>query len=196
MASLAPLALGKVETHLERLTRWFAYFGGVVLTLMGLLTVVSIIGRALIPLGLGPVPGDFELVEIGCAVAIFSFLPYCHLKRGHVTVDILVDRFPSRIRTFLGLVGDVLIMLVSIVIAWRLWLGMGERIPFFEQSTRDVLGFGYKPFSVETTFILGLPVWYGYVLSMIAALLFVVTCLFAVWRSLSWTLEGREAANA
>ena len=49
---------------------------------IALMSVASIVGRALsgLGLGLGPVPGDFELVEAGTALAVFCFLPWCHLK--------------------------------------------------------------------------------------------------------------------
>ena len=58
----------------------FALLGGAVLIVLTLLTVASVSGRALIPLGLGPLPGDFELVEAGVAFAVFAFLPWCQLS--------------------------------------------------------------------------------------------------------------------
>lgn len=51
-----------------RLSRWAAIVGGIVLVALTLMIVASITGRALIGLGLGPVPGDFELVEMGTGV--------------------------------------------------------------------------------------------------------------------------------
>jgi hypothetical protein len=53
-----------------------AWFGAFVLVLLAAMSVVSIAGRALSGLGLGPVPGDFELVEAGTALAVFCFLPW------------------------------------------------------------------------------------------------------------------------
>ena len=58
---------------LARLARIFVIIGGICLTAAGLLTVVSVMGRYFIN---SPIPGDFELVEMACAVAVFSFLPY------------------------------------------------------------------------------------------------------------------------
>jgi hypothetical protein len=45
-----------------RLANWTAIVGGLVLVALTLMVVASVAGRALIGLGLGPVPGDFELV--------------------------------------------------------------------------------------------------------------------------------------
>ena len=42
--------------------RAMAWLGGLVLMALTLLSVLSIAGRALSGLGLGPVPGDYELV--------------------------------------------------------------------------------------------------------------------------------------
>ena len=71
-----------------RSATWSAIVGGVVLCAITLMSVASITGRALIGVGLGPVPGDFEMVEVGTALAVFFFLPWCYLKGGHATVDL------------------------------------------------------------------------------------------------------------
>ena len=88
----------RIGLRLERTDRRLAYFGGFILAIIAVVTVASIIGRALLPFGLGPIKGDFEIVEIGCAIAVFSFLPLAQLRRGHVTVDIFVSALPARAR--------------------------------------------------------------------------------------------------
>lgn len=192
---IAPIAEAKVGRILKRLSRWLAYFGGVVLTAAALMTVISIAGRAMIKLGLGPIPGDFELVELACAVAVFSFLPWGQFNRGQVTVDILVDAFPPRLRVFLGMVGDLVLAIAASVIAWRLWLGLGERLPYGSDTIRGLLMLGDKPFYTETTFILRMPIWYGYALTMVGAAFFAIVCYYTVWRSLNWTIRGKEEVH-
>jgi hypothetical protein len=192
---IAPQAEAKIGRILKRISRWLAYFGGIILTAAALMTVISILGRALIWAGLGPIPGDFELVELSCAVAVFSFLPWGQFNRAQVTVDILVDTFPPRLRIFLGMLGDLALAIAASVIAWRLWLGLGERIPHGSERIRDLLMLGDAPFFLETTFILRMPVWYGYALSMLGAGFFAIVCYYTVWRSLNWTLRGHEEAH-
>ena len=63
-----------------------AIIGGFILILVILINVVSIISRIIF---LNPLVGDFELVKIGSAIAIASFLPICHLKKGNVIVDFI-----------------------------------------------------------------------------------------------------------
>ena len=137
--------------------RAFALFGGSVLIMLAVMTVISTIGRAFVGLqiGLGPIPGDFELVEAGTAVAVFCFMSWCHLNQGHVTVDIIADHLPKKANLSLVLIGNVLVFLVAFVVAWRLWMGFGEQVTWFSQPVRDLLGFGYKPFTNNTTYILG-----------------------------------------
>lgn len=169
---------------LEQTARYLAYFGGVILAALAVMTVISVTGRALVSFGLAPVKGDFEMVEMGTAIAVFSFLPWCQLNRGHVTVDIVVDAMKPIFRAVLTFIGDVLMVCISGVMLWRLWLGFGEKFPYLDQGLRDALNFGYKPFSAETTWILGLPVWWGYILSMPGAVFFFLVCIYSVRMSL------------
>lgn len=189
LAKRAQLRVGKV---LEKLSRWLAYAGGSVLVAIALVTVVSIIGRALIPFGLKPIKGDFELVEMGCAMAIFAFLPWAQFRRGHVTVDIFIQNLPKRVQAFLGFVGDAALALAAYVILWRLWLGFGEKFPYGSDALRAALGFGSRPFFVETSYELELPVWIPYAVSLVGAALFFVVALYSVWRALNWVIEGQE----
>ncbi|RMD47387.1 MAG: TRAP transporter small permease [Alphaproteobacteria bacterium] len=191
----ASRARARLRRGLETAARLLAWLGGLVLVAIAVMTVVSVSGRALVPLGLGPVPGDFELVEMGTAVAVFSFLPWCQLRRGHVTVDILVDRFPPRLAALFQFLGDLVLLAFAALIAWRLWFGFGEKLPYLDQPLRDALGFGYKPFFPETTYILGMPVWYGFALALPGALLFVLAALLTAWESAAAILAGHGPAQ-
>ena len=190
--AIAPQLEARVGAVLEGVARILAWCGGIILVGIAVLTVASITGRALIVIGLSPLRGDFELVEAGCAIAIFCFLPWCQLRRGHVTVDVLVARFPLRLQAFLGLVGDILIALAAGVILWRIWLGLGEKFPYGSDGLRDAMGFGMRPFFVETTYELELPIWIPYAAATAGAAVFFIVALYTVWRSLNWTLQGAE----
>ena len=165
------------ETRIGKLihavARYTAIAGGAVLIVVTVVTVISIIGRALIRFGLSPIPGDFEIVQAGMLFAIFSFLPWCHLVRGHAIVAILTDRFPVRFNALAEFIWDVAMLLVSAFIAWRLWFGMLDKLSFR-----------------ESTFILRVPIWMSYATGMIGATVFVAVALYCVARS------GRNAFSA
>lgn len=177
---------------IEKCARWLAYGGGVLLAGVAVMVVLSVIGRALDGFGLSPIRGDYELVQTGVGLAVFAFLPWCQYNRGHVSVDILITQFPRRGQAFFGLVGDILITLVAFVIAWRIWVGFGEKFPFGGEGLREALDMGSRPFFPETTYELAIPMWMPYGLGFLFSALFFLTALYTVWRSLNWTLMGRE----
>lgn len=146
------------------LSQAMAWLGAIVLTAIALMSVFSIIGRALSPFGLGPVPGDFELVEAGTALAVFSFLPWCHLKGGHAVVDMLWNSYPAPLRRALDILANGLMLAVWLLLVWRMGLAMAE----------------YRH-NAEVSFILQMPVWWGYAASMLPAL---VGLLAYAWRLL------------
>ncbi|TDQ44768.1 TRAP transporter small permease [Tepidicella xavieri] len=147
-----------------RLAKWSAIMGGILLVLLTLMIVASVSGRALIDVGLGPVPGDFELVEIGTAVAVFFFLPWTYLRGGHATVDILYSHLPGWAKRAVVTLSDLLMLALWLVLTWRLWEGMLE-----------------KRMYMESTFILQMPVWWAYALCLVGA---VIGCLAYIAKNL------------
>ncbi|HET8727876.1 MAG TPA: TRAP transporter small permease subunit, partial [Alphaproteobacteria bacterium] len=97
----APASFLRLECALDPAMRMLAgvvaALGGVVLLIVMAITCVSVTGRALLFLGLGAVPGDFELVELGSAFVVFCFMPWCQYRRGHVTVDLFVAATGPRV---------------------------------------------------------------------------------------------------
>lgn len=180
---------------IERIAVGMAFIGGVLLTCIAIMVCASIFGRQMDGIWFfGPIGGDYELVEAGTAIAVFAFLPWCQLKRGHVAVDIVVQAFPPRLKAISGLIGDILLAVVAYVIAWRLFVGFGEKFPYGSDAFRAAFGFGSRPFFPETTYELEIQVWIPYGLALIGAVLFFVTAVYTVWRSLNWVLQGEERA--
>lgn len=175
IGGIAPVLEARAGRVIGQVARGLALAGGVVLTGIALMTVISIIGRGFSFAGLGPIPGDFELVEAGCAVVVFAFLPWCQYRRGHVTVDIFVSRLSPRVQAVLTVLGNSLLSLAACLIAWRLWFGMLDK-------------FSYQ----ETTMILGMKLGYAYAAAFPGAAFFAVVCLYTVWRSLNEAIRGRE----
>jgi TRAP-type C4-dicarboxylate transport system permease small subunit len=131
-----------VTRVLDGLSRAFAFGGGAVLVALTGMSVASITGRALLGT---PVPGDFELVQVGCGAAIAAFLPYCQLRRGNIIVDFFTTRASRRAQGRLDAFGAVLLALVLAALAWRTAVGMVA-----------VRAAG------EVSMIVGFPIWIGY----------------------------------
>lgn len=156
------------------LSRALALLGGAVLIAITALTVVSITGRSLMPLGLAPVPGDFEIVEALTGFAVFAFLPWCQINRGHATVDVFTSFLSANANRWIDVVTELLMTAVMILIAWRLWVGMMDKIRYS-----------------EITFILQFPVWWGYAASMAAAAVAVLVSVFVLVLRVREALAGR-----
>lgn len=157
------------------LARLLALAGGLVLVAMTLVTVVSIIGRSLVPFGLAPVPGDYELVEAGAAFAVFAFLPWCQLNRSHATVDVFTSFLPDAANRVIDLVSEALMTFVVVLIAWRLLAGTIDK-------------FNYR----ETTFILQFPVWWPYAICVAAAAAGILVSVYMLWMRLREVMSGRS----
>lgn len=152
-----------VTILIRALARWLAILGGLVLVAITVMTVLSITGRAFIWAGLKPVPGDFELVEAGTAFAVFAFLPWCQLNRGHATVDLFTNFLPASANRVIDLVSEILMALVFVLITWRLWVGMFDKVA-----------------NGEITFILQYPVWWGFAVCAAATVVGVLVALYMV----------------
>ena len=149
----------------EKLAEWLALAGGATLVAIVILTMVSITGRAFIFAGLSAVPGDFELVEAGTALAVFCFLPWCQLRGGHISVDLLAGKLGNGLEFALALAWNLLMTAALGLIAWRLWFGMLDRLRYN-----------------ETSFILQVPVWIFYAVCIPPVLVAVAASLLAAVR--------------
>lgn len=168
-----------LSSIVHALARWLAIAGGLVLVAITVMTVVSIVGRTFIWAGLGPVPGDFELVEAGTGFAVFAFLPWCQLNRGHATVDLFTNYLSAGANRVIDLLSEIILGLVTLLIAWRLWVGMFEK--------RD---YG------ETTFILQFPIWWGMALCAAATIIGVIVAVYMIAVRAKEVAQGRSLLGA
>ena len=93
----------------------------VVLLLLMFLTVADVVGRYLVGIipGFGPVPGSFELTEFMLAVIVLTAIGHTQMKRGHISIDILVSRFSPRVQAILDTVTDFVTLAMFALVTWR-----------------------------------------------------------------------------
>jgi TRAP-type C4-dicarboxylate transport system permease small subunit len=159
---------GPLGGLLARLASLSAVLGGFVLAAMALLVVISVIGRALF---VTPVPGDFEIVGLGTAIAIFLCLPYCYQQRANVAVDIFLRQTPRRVQRVMDAFAALLSALLTGLFAWRMALGLVDTVVF-----RDI------------SMILGVPLWWAYPFAIAS---FGLLCVIAVYQLCSdWRVSA------
>lgn len=142
---------------LEQASEGLALLGGAVLVAITLMSVASITGRWLFG---KPLMGDFELVQLGTAVAVASFLPFTQLQRNNIIVDFFTAKLNPALQSLLDAFGSLLLAAMLALFAWRTAVGA---------ATVKAAG--------ETSMIMGVPLWYGYAL-MVPGL--VLTVLVAI----------------
>ena len=108
-----------------------AFIGGFILVIVILVNVISIISRIILS---NPLVGDFELVKIGSAVAIASFFPICHLKKGNVIVDFITANLNFKKIFFLDALSSFVYGLVSCFFTWRMIYGAQDMYKYAEET--------------------------------------------------------------
>lgn len=141
----------------QRLARGFALAGGGVLAVLSVLVVVSVVGRVVLG---RPVPGDFEIVATGTAVAVFLCLPYCQLQRGNLLVDLFLSRWSPRVVAWLDVASAILLALLGLLFAWRMSLGLRDAVVY-----------------ADISIILGYPLWWAYPFAVASFLLLACACV-------------------
>lgn len=142
----------------------WALFGGVILALVVLVNVVSVVGGVVWK----PFPGDFEMTEIGVAVAAFAFLPYCQMVGANVTADIFTSGASDRALGVFSLLASIVALGFSLLLLSRMYFGM-----------LDQKAYNY------TTAILQFPHWVAFIPILISLALLAVAALLTLSESIS-----------
>lgn len=105
---------------MDRIARTIAICGGLFMLAAATMVTISVLLRWLLKSG---IRGDFEMVQIATAVAVFAFLPLCQIRRGNVFVDTFTLSTPTWLNRGLDRLWDVVYAGFAFLIGWRLILG-------------------------------------------------------------------------
>lgn len=152
----------KIGRFLMVWSKLSAVGGVMILVAICLLSTASVIGRAMFDT---PIKGDVELVQIGCSLAIASFLPYAQMKKAHVIVDFFTLKAPKAVRQYLDIFAATLLGVVSIILMWRSYFG---GVAAYKNGT--------------TTMILGLPEWWSHLTITPGFFLLALTAFYSAWQ--------------
>ena len=162
MHTREPVSITPFSRPLGTLSAASALFGGTVLVGLALMVCASVALRAS---GFTPIQGDFELLQVGLAISIGGFLPWCHLKGSNMFVDFVTARASARTQGRLDAVAGLLVAIMMALIAWRAGAG----------------ALAAKA-SGEVTMIRGFPLWISYFLMTPGLALTSLVALDLSWR--------------
>jgi TRAP-type C4-dicarboxylate transport system permease small subunit len=151
----------RAPSMIERAARMLAVFGGVVALAVAGVMVVSVLRRWLFS---SPIPGDFELAQVGTAIAVFAFLPYCQIVRGNIVVDTFTAHLPAGFRHRIDGVWDLVYAAAMALVAGCLARG-----------TWDMLA------SHEVSMVLRIPVWPGVAFGAVTCAFLAIVALSTAW---------------
>lgn len=135
-----------LEKLLGKLCAISAGFGGLILVSLALMTLASVIGRAFFS---SPIQGDIELVQLGCAVCVASFLPYTQFQKANIIVDFFTANSSDTTKGWLDGIGTLILTVSFALITWRLSIGY--------LTVKE---------NAETSMLMSVPIWIPYVLML------------------------------
>ncbi len=104
------------------LSSYLSYIGNFALAAMMLLATVDVIGRYFFN---APVLGAYEITEYLMLILVFSFLALAQSSKVHISVDIVFNRLPARLRSVLERLNHLICLLMMILVSWmsiqRIW---------------------------------------------------------------------------
>ncbi|MGZ3537542.1 MAG: TRAP transporter small permease [Thermodesulfobacteriota bacterium] len=129
--------MGNLYSILLRVSKILSYIGAVALTFMMLLTVADVILRA----GGRPILGTYEIVAFSLAIVIGFTIPQVSLDRGHVLMEIVLDKVSKRSKTILNTFTRLLCIILFVIIGYNLFSVGNELITSGEVSSTLKLPF-------------------------------------------------------
>jgi TRAP-type C4-dicarboxylate transport system permease small subunit len=112
------VALQSFEKVLVFLSDKLKMIGAVSLFGMALLTCADVIGR----LFKYPIFGSIELVSFMGVLTVAMALPVTQLTKGHIGVELFVNKLPRKGRLFIELCTEIVSLVLFVVISWRMFL--------------------------------------------------------------------------
>ena len=114
-----------IAQWVERVTsppsRWLHWIAMVVLLLLMFMTVGDVVGRYMVGIipGFGPIPGTFELTEFMLAIAVLTAIGYTQVQREHISIDLVINKFPPRVRAIIDSITDFLSLAIFVLVTWQ-----------------------------------------------------------------------------
>jgi TRAP-type C4-dicarboxylate transport system permease small subunit len=145
-----------------RFTRIVALTGGFFVFALAALVTASVLLRWWTGL---PIAGDFEMAQMGTALAVFCFLPFCQAERANIIVDTFTARLSELTRARIDAFWDALYALAMGVIGYAM-------LPGVSAAWR----------SGEETMVSRIPLWPALAITTALVLVLAMVAAWTAWR--------------
>jgi TRAP-type C4-dicarboxylate transport system permease small subunit len=130
----------------ESLNKLLTMLGGIFLVGMIVLTCANILSRLIWV----PITGTFEMMGFFGAIVTAFALGYTQVKRGHIAVDVLVNRFSDKTKKVLSIINNTICCLFFLVAAWQILVKATTLMKTGEVT--ETLQVIYYPFTYAVAF--------------------------------------------
>ena len=105
----------RLNRGITRISRGFNALAGAAVVVMMLLTCADVLLRLL----RRPIPGTYEIIGFLGTVVISFSLAYTSLEKGHIAVEILVEKLPRRVQVGVEAVTSLIGAALFALITWQ-----------------------------------------------------------------------------
>ena len=123
-----------------------ALVGGIFLVGMIAITCANILARVVWV----PIRGTFELMGYAGAIVTAFALSYTQIKKGHVAVDILVNKYSMRAKKVVHRINSILCLLFFVLVGWQITIKANILMKTGEVT--ETLQIIYYPFTYAVAF--------------------------------------------
>ena len=108
--------MSRFEKIVNLVTRWLNWMAAAALIVVMVIVCANVIGRGFFET---PVKGTVDIVGLLGAIVIAWAIAYTQVVKGHIRVDILVQRLPHRIQYIVDSVIDLIGLALFALISWQ-----------------------------------------------------------------------------
>jgi TRAP-type C4-dicarboxylate transport system permease small subunit len=103
------------ENFVVLISKWSDRVSQMAVMAMMLVTIANVLGRML----WRPIYGTFDYVSFLSVILVALALAHCALRRGHISVELIVARLPRRAQGLIGCVTNILSLAIFAAVIWQ-----------------------------------------------------------------------------
>ncbi len=107
------------EKMIDWLIRVLRIAGGLALVGMMAVTVTDVLLRALFN---RPIFGSVDIVGFLAVIVLACAMPYTHIQRGHVGVNLLVQKLNPRAQAVVDGITSLVSLILFGIVSWQMWV--------------------------------------------------------------------------
>jgi TRAP-type C4-dicarboxylate transport system permease small subunit len=108
--------MARFEKIMTLVTRWLNWVAAAAIMAVVLIVCANVIGRAFFQM---PVKGTVDITSLLGAIIIGWAIAHTQMLKGHIQVDLFVDRLPRRARDIVDIIVNIINLLLFAIISWQ-----------------------------------------------------------------------------